>query len=89
MLSALFHVGNVLRSFGTQVLPVFLAKMDDGGKRANEASRANLAGEEGWEGAVLPDMTDLTELSAYLGLLALLRPLKRKRTLTSPGGEFT
>ena len=59
MLSARFHVGNVLRSFGTQVLPVFLAKMDDGGKRASEASRANLAGEEG---AVLPDMTDLMEL---------------------------
>ena len=87
MLSARFHVGNVLRSFGTQVLPVFLAKMDDGGKRASEASRANLAGEEG---AVLPDMTDLMELSAYLGLLGLLRLfLKRKRTLTSPGGKFT
>jgi hypothetical protein len=80
----------VLRSFATQVLPVFLAKSDDGGKRAKEASRANLAGEEGWEGAVLPDMTDLTELAAYLGLLARLRLfLKGKRTLTNAGGGFT
>jgi len=80
----------VLKSFATQVLPVFPAKTDDGGKRANEASRANLAGEEGWEGAVLPDMTDLTELSAYLGLQArLCLVLRRKRTLTIPGVEFT
>jgi len=65
--------------------------MDDAGKRANEASRANLAGEERLEGAVLPDMTDLTEVSAYLGLLRLLRLflMRKKRTLTIPGGEFT